>query len=82
MTSSRRVYGTHPGSDAVFLRSGSPGTVDITRAEFLILRSMVESGGLTGDARRMFDGMLSARNAGLTSDSERKLVELFNSRTP
>ena len=30
LTSSGRTYGRHPGRDSVFLRGGSPGTVDLT----------------------------------------------------
>jgi hypothetical protein len=78
-TSSGRIYGTHPDSPAVFPRSG-PGTVSLTQAEFEIYRQMVESGGLTGNARRAFEGMSRARNGGLSADSEQKLIELFNSR--
>jgi hypothetical protein len=50
LTSSGRRYGVHPGSNTIFLRSGSPDTVDLTQAEFGIFTNMIKSGGLQGDA--------------------------------
>ena len=79
LTSSGRIYGTHSGQSGVFPRSGSPGTVDLSQAEFSILQDMIESGGLTGDARRAFEGMKNSRNPGLNAESESRLTELFNS---
>jgi hypothetical protein len=81
-TSSGRVYGGHPGLDSVFPRSGSPSTVDLTQAEFSVLREMMDSGGLTGNARKMYDGMRAANNSGLSPASEQKLIDLYNSRRP
>ena len=78
-TTSGRIYGTHPDSPAVFPRSG-PGTVSLTQAEFEIYRQMVESGGLTGNARKAFDGMMKAENGGLSVASEQRLLDLFSSR--
>ena len=43
---------------------------------------MIESGGLTGNARTMFDGMRNASNAGLSADSEQKLLSLYSTRRP
>jgi hypothetical protein len=80
LTSSGRMYGTHPGSNTVFLRSGSPGTVDLTQAEFDIFTKMIQSGGLKSNALRAFNGMKSAGNEGLDDSSSTKLIELFESR--
>jgi hypothetical protein len=60
--------------------SGSVGTVDLTQAEFRILQEMIDSGELSGTARTMFDGMRKAYNAGLSADSELKLLDLYSSR--
>ena len=57
-----------------------PGAVNLTQAEFDLYKKMVDSGGLTGDARRAFDGMRSAGNGGLSAESVQKLIDLFNSR--
>jgi len=82
LTSGGRIYGRHPGLDSVFLRSGSPGTVDLTQAEFRVLQAMIDAGGLTGNARKMFDGMRNANNQGLSAASEQKLLDLYNSKRP
>ena len=79
-TSSGRIYGRHQQSPAVFPRGG-PGNLNRTQAEFDVYRKIVESGGLTGNARTGFDGMSRVKNGGLSADSEQKLVDLFNSRS-
>jgi hypothetical protein len=54
--------------------------VDLTQAEFKVFLEMIESGGLAGNARKAFDGMMQAGNGGLNAASEQKLIDLFNSR--
>ena len=76
-TTSGRIYGKHPESDQVFLRTGSPGTVDLTRAEFRIFTKMIEEKGLKNGALKMLDKMLEKGNAGLSSHSKDKLLDLF-----
>ena len=80
VTSSGRIYGRHPDRDTIFLRSRSPGTVDLTKAEFNILREMLRNGGLKGNALRAFEGMQKAGNQGLSGNSQQKLIDLFNSK--
>lgn len=80
VTSSGRIYGRHPDRDTIFLRSRSLGSVDLTKAEFNILREMIKKGGLRGSALRAFEGMRKARNKGLSGDSQQKLIDLFNSK--
>jgi hypothetical protein len=79
-TSSERIYGRHPGQNSVFLRSGSPGTVDLTQAEFGVFKQMVTSGGLQGSALKMLESM-QGKNPGITEQSREKLLNLFNSRS-
>ena len=81
LTSSGRVWGRHTGSGetGVFPRSG-PGLVNLTQAEFSVFRMMLPSGGLTGNARKSFDGLTNANNAGLNAGSEQRLINLYNSR--
>lgn len=56
---------------------GGPGTVRLSPAEFGVLREMIRSGGLIGNARRMLDGLLSAGNPGVSASSAGRLLELF-----
>ena len=79
MTSSGRIYGTHPGSSTIFPRSG-PGLVQLSQAEFSIYTKIVKSGGLQGGALKAFEGMLNAGNSGLNESSRQKLIELFESK--
>ncbi len=79
LTSSGRVYGTHPGSSTIFPRTG-PGLVQLTQAEFGLYVDMVRNGGLQGGALRAYEGMLRAGNPGLSEGSGQKLINLFNSR--
>jgi hypothetical protein len=76
---SGRIYATHPGSNTIFLRSG-PDTVQLTQAEFVVYQAMVGAGGLQGNARRAFDGMMAAGNRGLSPQSAARLNDLFQSR--
>ncbi|GFE50897.1 hypothetical protein So717_26500 [Roseobacter cerasinus] len=81
LTNSGRVYGTHGAeSAAVFPRSG-PGLVNLTQAEFSVLRTMTSSGGMTGNAERALAGMIRSGNPGVTSASRQRLIDLFASRT-
>jgi hypothetical protein len=77
LTSSGRMYGRHTETGTVFLRSGSPGTVDLTQAEFGVLRQMVVDGGLQGNAHRMLDALLGAGNPGVSSQTAAKLRGLY-----
>lgn len=77
VVSSGRTYGRHTESGNVFLRSGSPGTVDVTQAEFRVLRLMVQNGGLQGPAASLLDGLLEAGNAGVSGDSVARLLRLY-----
>ncbi|MCE4056172.1 hypothetical protein [Pseudomonas sp. Au-Pse12] len=79
LTSSGRVYGTHPGSSTIFLRTG-PGLVQLSQAEFGIYTDMVKNGGLQGGALKAFEGMLKGGNPGLSEASRQKLIDLFSSR--
>lgn len=80
LTSSGRIYGTHgTGGSGVFPRRG-PGLVDVTQAEFDILRTMSTSGGMTGNAERALNGMLRSGNGGVTAGTRNKLIRLFDSR--
>lgn len=80
LVSSGRIYGIHSGKNSVFLRSGSPGTIDLTQAEFRILRAMFEEGGLQGNALKRLEGLLRVGNRGISERSRATLIELFNSR--
>ena len=79
LTSSGRVYGTHPGSSTIFPRTG-PGLVQLSQAEFGIYTDMVKNGGLQGGALKAFEGMLKGGNPGLSEASRQKLIDLFSSR--
>lgn len=81
MVPSGRIYGTHPGSDTIFLRGG-PDTVQLTQAEFGIYTRMLENGGLSGSALRMMEGYISSSNGGINPGSQARLQDLFSSRGP
>lgn len=81
LTSSGRTWGYHTDRAAgAFPREG-PGLVQLTQAEFGVLKQMVDAGGLTGNAERAFEGMLRAGNQGLTEQSRDTLIDLYASRT-
>lgn len=77
---SGRIWSYHDGNAAGAYPVKGDGLVSVTQAEFTILQQMTKSNGLTGNARKAFDGMRKANNSGLSDTSERKLIELYNTR--
>jgi hypothetical protein len=88
-TTAGRVYGFHAdhitskGSSPIYPIRGNPGDfVNVTQAEFDILRKMPDNQGLNGPALQELQGLLRAGNPGVDEDTEAKLVDLFTSRQP
>jgi len=88
-TAGGHVYGFHAdhitskGSSPIYPIRGNPGDfVNVTQAEFDILRKMPDNQGLNGPVLRELQGLLRAGNPGVDANTEAKLVDLFTSRQP
>lgn len=84
-----RVYGFHPdhitskGASPIYPIRGKPGDfINVTQAEFDLLKKMPDNQGLQGPVLRELHGLLRAGNPGVTADTEAKLLDLFASRKP
>jgi hypothetical protein len=82
LTSSGRIYGIHTdGNNRVFIRAGSPGTIELTKGEFKLYTLMLKSGGLQGKALQFYENTMSINKpSGLDFNSPQKLINLYDSR--
>jgi RHS repeat-associated protein len=85
LTSSGRIYGTHPdvidGIFGIFPRSGSPDTIDLTKGEFDLFKKMIKAGGLKGKALQFYETRMNLGvPTGLDSQTPQKLTDLYNTR--
>ncbi len=67
----------HPETGGVFSRSGTPGTVDLTKAEFGVLKKGISEETLRGAASKQLDGLMKAGNKGVGASSMEKISKIL-----